>query len=309
MLHSLAVTTDFSDASRESFPAAAALARKFDAQLYVLHVTQDPQIVTAWQMASAAPAELQERSAALEKKLGDLVQCEPAFAKIRVHHRLLPARSAEAVHEFTLSENIDLVLIATHGYWGIKHFLLGSFTAKVLQLVSCPILVFRVLKGEEGKSRPPFHPCRILIPFDFSQPSGAALDIGRAWAKAFDASVRILHVIDPQAGVEGHGIKEGDAAGKEKLKASALEHLLRLIARDWEAIPAKASAREGSPAMEILREAEEFRPDLIVIASRGLSVLDSVTLGSVAERTIQGAPCPVLVVRACPKNPPGHGGF
>lgn len=62
-------------------------------------------------------------------------------------------------------------------------------------------------------------------------------------------------------------------------------------------IPLKRVYRQGDPAAEILKAADETRADLIIIGSRGLGRIGGLILGSVSERVLHGAHRPVLVVR------------
>jgi nucleotide-binding universal stress UspA family protein len=290
MLHSIAVTTDFSTLSRQAFAAAAALGRKHQARLYLLHVLPPPEIVKPWQLVNEPPAELDARRAAAEARLEELVTAETAFAGLDVRLRVLQGEPAEAASRFLKLEEIELVVIASHGWTGAERFPLGSFTAKVLELTTCPVLVFRATSGESS-GLPGFHPKRFLVPHDFSQASGVALEVARSWARDFDAAVRLIFVADDRH------LSGGSSEAGARVRAEGMERLERLVLEEWRGITAEAVAHIGHPAVEILEEAQSFRADLIVLASRGLSALERLAIGSTAERVIQGARCPVLVVK------------
>jgi nucleotide-binding universal stress UspA family protein len=298
MFRSIAVTTDFSEASKEAFGAATALARKFSSKLYLLHSTQSPQIFTPWQVPQT-PAEVETRQADLQHRLEQLVRGEGILAGVRVEARALAGSSTEAIVDFQEKEKIDLLVMATHGHSGIKHFLLGSFTAKVLQLATCPVLVVRSTKESEGAPRQPFHPSRILIPYDFSRGSRVALDTAKFWARAFDASAKLLFVVQQRISPDIDPATPSTTVAEyyQTRRAEAAERLEALARKELDGIPHQVAVRVGHPAVEILKEAEELRAGLIVMGSRGLSVLDRLAMGSIAERTIQGAACPVLIVR------------
>ena len=301
MFRSMAVTTDFSDAARAAFGAAGSLARKLGARLYLLHVARDPAGFYPWQARAKAQyeAEARVRTADLERKLEAVVCDEPAFAGLPVKTRVLHDGSAAAISKFQRTEEIDLIVMATHGHTGVKHFLLGSFSAKVLQLAACPVLLVRTSDDGRGSSTPAFHPQRILVPHDFSKASVESLVTARDMAAEFEADVRLLHVVESH-GASGGGPLEKDpdlAEYYENVRAEAMDRLRQLIAAEWAGVSAEACVRKGHPAIEILKEAYELPADLIVMASRGLSVLDRISVGSVAERIVHRAPCPVLIVK------------
>jgi nucleotide-binding universal stress UspA family protein len=294
----IAVTTDFTEASRLPFGAAVTVSEKFHTGLCLVNVVRSPQIFTPWQIPLCPPSDLRERRAESLKRLQALATEDRMLQRARVEPVVLFGESAEALSDYQQKEQIDLIVIATHGYSGIKLFPLGSFTSQVLQLTACSVLVFRA-GNREVRDEPPFHPRRLLVPYDFSPASNRSLESAFSWARVFDASVTLLSVVDPKQLVQ-HAtfVTEGDLTqAMEKAQSRTKELLERLIAEESMRIRAEAHVRAGHPALEILREASEHPPDLIVMATRGHSLSERLNLGSVAERTIHGADCPVLVVK------------
>jgi len=140
---------------------------------------------------------------------------------------------------------------------------------------------------------------KILVPVDFSEHSSKALDLALDMAKAFGARIQLLHCyqINP-VGVSPYGIVIPEGFDREIREAAA-----RQVAGWAEKIVAEGVEVEQSlssmfPSEGIAQAAEEGGADLIVMGTRGLSGFKHVMLGSVAERTIRIAPCPVLTVRA-----------
>ncbi len=302
MFDRILVTTDFSEASRAPFRTAAALAKKFNSTLYLLHVALKPQIYTPWQIVEESAEELRRRQDELERRLEAFRAREEAFEGLLVQKVVLMADSIEALREFERKMKISLFLIATHGFSNLRHFPIGSFTSKVFSLVSCPILVFRSYNGPHEVPREALVPRRILVPYDFSTPSERCLQAAGLWARKFNSSVRLLSVIQPDLTLLGDSpVSEDYPEGlSRKHQDDVLRRLDAMIEADWTGIQVSPSVRVGHPALEIMKEAEEFHPDLIVLASRGLSLPQVETLGSVAEKTIHGTPCPVLVVKYLP---------
>ena len=143
----------------------------------------------------------------------------------------------------------------------------------------------------------------ILVPTDFSEPSKCALNYARDLADAYRASLHVLHVIeDPFA---GGGIYMGMITA---VPPGYFEHLdqqvrARLVSLMTEADIRKYSAvfasRFGQPVAEILNYVSEHGAiDLIVIATSGHGAVARLVLGSVADKLVRSAPCPVLTVHA-----------
>lgn len=303
MIRSIGVTTDFSPLSREPFPAAAYLARRLDADLTLVHVAEDPETYTAWQVVDESPEETERRYEELRGKLEELAAGEPSFAGLRVHRRVLPTDSGETIHRFQEREAVDLIIMASHGHTGIEHFLLGSFAARVLQLVSCPVLLFRSRTEPSQKPAAEFEPRRILVSHDFSRASSRALDVARFWTREFDAEARLFFVLERPAGAVGPDDGGPDLEGVlEKARTEAEKQLRKVAEEDWSGLRVSTVVRVGRPPAQILEEARSFDADLIIMASRGLSTLERLNIGSVTERVVHTATTPVLIVRREPEE-------
>ena len=145
----------------------------------------------------------------------------------------------------------------------------------------------------------------ILVPHDFSGPSRVALETASEWAGQFKAAVRLVYVVDDGAllGAQALEPTEGIQDRVAEMNRRGKEELERLIASNLRGLQADSAVRVGQPAAEIIREATAFDADLIIMASRGLSVLERLSVGSVAERTIHGVRCPVLALKGRWKVP------
>lgn len=141
---------------------------------------------------------------------------------------------------------------------------------------------------------------RILVPTDFSAYSEQAMTYACAFAEQFKSELHVLHVLQdlvsvvPEPGVAFP--PPGDYMGE--LKASAERALQQMPPAEWsEKHTVVRDTRQGPPFLEIVRYAKENDIDLIVIGTHGRGGLAHVLLGSVAEKVVRKAPCPVLTVR------------
>lgn len=139
---------------------------------------------------------------------------------------------------------------------------------------------------------------KILVPVDFSDHSRRALETGAEFAKSFGATVHLLHCYQvPPVGVSPYGVVVPESFDREVREAAAR------MANEWRekldaaGVKSEVSLSAGSPALAISEAAKELGVDLIIMGTRGLSGFKHMLLGSVAERTLRTAPCPVLTVK------------
>lgn len=141
----------------------------------------------------------------------------------------------------------------------------------------------------------------ILVPTDFSQHAEGALDFALDLARRFGAELQLLHVYDyptyllPEGGLMPGADLLGDIQGETERRFKQLE--IRLAGS---LVPMRTVSRQGVPLVEILRYAREIQADLIVMGTHGRTGIKHFLIGSVAEKVVRKAPCPVLTVR-----PPG----
>lgn len=136
----------------------------------------------------------------------------------------------------------------------------------------------------------------ICVPVDFSETSAAALNYAKALADAFGAKLHLLHVLV-------NWIPDGDFPVSPQvyveLENSARKQLQnQLTPQELEKYQAKMELVSGtSEFLEIVRYAQDKNIDLLVMGTHGRGPIAHMLLGSVAEKVVRKAPCPVLTVR------------
>jgi len=141
---------------------------------------------------------------------------------------------------------------------------------------------------------------RILVPLDFSAPSDAALEYARTVATRFGASLQLLHVAeDPYRSPYSAEVYVPEVEGlRDEILADVTGRLKdRLRSSDIRDLGATANAVVGTPASSIVEYAGAHDIDLIVMGTHGRGGMSHLLMGSVAERVVRTAPCPVLTVR------------
>jgi nucleotide-binding universal stress UspA family protein len=139
---------------------------------------------------------------------------------------------------------------------------------------------------------------RILCPTDFSERAAGAERQAVGLAKALGAELVLAHVgTDATLWREGLYTPEVRAVVEGQRKWAADTLTARAAALTAEGVTARAVVKVGLAWKEIVRLAVEEHADMIVMGTQGRTGLERLLLGSVAERVIRGAPCPVLTVR------------
>jgi nucleotide-binding universal stress UspA family protein len=141
---------------------------------------------------------------------------------------------------------------------------------------------------------------RIIHPSDFSTASRPAFARALELARGNRAALTIVHVMTPIVPVIGDGYVSPQIWDdvERTARAYAQKQIDKLIAKANQAgVRARSVLLEGTPADRIARAAKRQRADVIVMGTHGRGGLAKLFLGSVAERVVATAPCPVMTVR------------
>jgi len=194
-------------------------------------------------------------------------------------------------------QDVDLIVMGTHGRAGFQRLTLGSITEKVLRRADCPVLT--VCHGDD-RSRGDVVPFReILCAVDFSPASDQALSYALSIAEEANANLTLLHVVEPTFDFEAQ--RESGLSVEEhwrylQFRAKArLENVVSADARHWCRIETKVAI--GRPWEEIVIAAEEGKAELVVMGVHGRSSIQLSVFGSATHQVVRFAPCPVLTVR------------
>lgn len=201
---------------------------------------------------------------------------------------------------YAMQVDADLIVMATHGRRGVSHAFIGSIAESVVRRAGCPVLTVRPSAPYLGTGAK-----RILVPLDFSVHARKALAHAREVCDVTGAELHLLHVI-PTAPAYGFAdaplvpdlLSEDErAAAEKKLREIAAEVL------GPQHVPTMHVAGGiGNPALHVLDVVDRLGPDLIVMATHGRTGVQRFFLGSVTEKVVQLAPCPVFTVKAFGKS-------
>jgi nucleotide-binding universal stress UspA family protein len=285
--------TDFSDTSSAALGHALMLAHRFDAVLTMLHAAAPNETAKDLRFPEVNPA-ADEFEDTLAEQLAQIVGAGPS-RKIRlervVHRNPDPV---EEICSFSSSNNIDLIIMGTHGRTGLSHLLSSSVTEHVVRSANCPVMTVKA--GKQCSEAAPYFD--ILVPVDFSPYSQKALRYGRTLAQAFEANLHVLHVFDQPIYPAHYGL--GDEVliqFNPEVQRRSHDEMERLVSQFGAEVRCQIHVREGRAYSEIVRFVEEEECDLVVMGTHGLSGLEHFLLGGTTEKVMRHASCPVLAVK------------
>ena len=297
-VHRILFPHDLSEVGRETLPFAAELAKVLGAELHLLHALHYPGLLDAELSSEEGDlgATFDVLLARAKEALDDAAAAVSAVPTPTPHRHVAVRRPpATAILDYTKEHGIDLVIMATHGRRGIGRLVLGSVTSEVVRAAHVPVLVLR----EPARATMWNRLERILVPHDTSQHSQRALAMAKEIAASSGATLDLLHVLpDPvMPAFYGTAVAAVYDTHRGPLREEATRELERLVeAAPGAPVPYRIHVRTGDPSREILHAANELASELVLLSSHGLTGLDRLLLGSVAERLVRACVIPVLVV-------------
>jgi nucleotide-binding universal stress UspA family protein len=294
--------TDFSTCAEHAFSHALHLAETFGADLHLLHALvlheADPgnaahRLPSMEHLYEALEQHAESQMASATAEHGDR-----GFEIVRAQVRSISA--AGAVLDYASENDLDLVVMGTHGRRGLRRLLLGSVAEEVVRLAPCPVLTVpeRTDDARAGKLE------RILVPVDFSEYARLALGYAVQLTSLYEAEIHLLHVVDEVVYPDFYPpVLPSGGSIDDELREQSLDRL-RALLQDVSGQDAQAEVHvcSGRAAPAIAEFAAEREADLIVIASHGLTGLSHMLLGSVSEQVVRRAPCPVFTVKSFGKE-------
>ncbi len=285
------VPTDFSQASNQALEVARQIAARLSAEIHLLHVRillEDPHVLEEGQRQLEG---LLTRSD--QKTRQALSTATTAQAGVVMHPHLVRGLSApESIIQAALDIGCDLIVMGTHGRRGLKRFFLGSVTEQVIRTSPVPVVTVR-----PGTPPGTLAGGRILVPFDFSHAAHAILPAVADWAKAFEAGIRLLHVVEPIIYPEFYAVDLMPGDMIDTICKRAEENLRQLAKDNLPGLNVSTDVMTGHAAETLAKEAVPERSSFVIMPTRGLSTLEHLLLGSVAQYVVRHATVPVLTVR------------
>ena len=275
-------TTDFSETSLRALPLAAAIARTLGSELKVIYgLMPGDQIFAVPEFTADVTTTLKN---AADDRLTALKKW-PALKGLTVTTEVYQNWLGSVAQQ--IAENdVDLIVIATHGSRGIRHLLLGSVAEEVIHTAARPVLTIGPHANPAAESE--FSPKHILFATDTTPDSFRALPYALQFAKRQSCEITLLHVLQKTLD------KSPEAEAFAALMRDGLHNTIPLTA--IKACNPEILVHFGDPVKEILNIARDRGTELIVMGSRSnnkrATFSRSVSYGVIAQ-----ASCPVLTIR------------
>ncbi len=319
MYHNIIVPLDGSELAERVLSHVAELIRGRSSQVHLLSIAPRGSPATVDVRVATTATDTPEAWSRLERNLIEYLRSaaaplESVAADVWLGVRV--GRSADEILAFAHEVGADLIAMSTHGRSGISRWVFGSVADRVLRGATCPVLLVR---AGQPQHRTPYR-C-ILIPLDGSAtaeqivpyvkeiiapPAPSTSDLeDSVIARRDPPRVFLLSVLTTGLADRTVTLLTSYPPGLQ-LATTALQHAevqlqsyLRSVAaalREY-GVAVHIAIRQGSPADEILTCAADIDADLIGMTTHGFSGASRWVYGSVAGRVLQGAHCPVLLVR------------
>jgi len=277
--------TDFSPGSMQALRVAARIANESRAELVIAHAWYIPPPAVAGEYVFP-PYVMQQ---VIDDAQRGLDQAVKEAGAEKVSGTLMSGVAWAEITALLEAQPFDLCVLGTHGRTGLARILLGSVAEKVIRHAPCSVLVVR----PDSPTTPFSH---ALVPTDFSESARLAVDQAAALTVP-TGTITLLHVLELPVARSGEVRLEGFARELDKHAADALDHEVARLRRLTSAT-IRTVSRIGYPGGQTLSAVDADETiDLVVMGSHGRTGIKRALLGSVAEKVVRHARCPVFVAR------------
>jgi len=291
----IVVATDFSECANDAVAYGAVLAQRLGSEVSLLHVFEPPSFIEpAFSQEVQLRHDLRQwvedaRRHAAERL--DRLARETAERGVKAHAVLRDGLPTDEIPLAVAERGAEMLVLGTHGRTGVSRVLLGSVAEAVIRQAPCPVLTVR-----QGQQPPRPRLMSIAVALDFSPGSAIALDQAKQLATRTTAQLILVHVVEAWPYAVTESLQWIDVQQRlTEVAGALLDGVLGEVRQ--EAIYATKALSQGTAYQEIVRLATAAEADLIVMGTHGRRGIQRTVVGSVAERVIRLAPCPVLTVR------------
>jgi nucleotide-binding universal stress UspA family protein len=194
--------------------------------------------------------------------------------------------AGDEILKFSVELQTDLIAMTTHGFTGMKRWMMGSVAERILRSSGVPLLVRKSFEGEVGPPAGPFR--KILVPLDGHPEAERVIPFAEALAKAYRAELEVATIL------------HADEAVAAAMAPGSTERYLEEVCGRFRAreLAARGVVGHGEPATEIRALIEREKPDLVAMTTHGRTGLHRWLQGSVAETVMRSVTTPIFILRA-----------
>ena len=271
--------------------SAVRIANEHDAELILVHSWYIPPVTFAGDYVYAADI-VQALTDDAQRALDNAVGEARKLGARRVASKMLNGVPWQQIVDAARQEaGLGLIVIGTHGRTGLSRVLMGSVAELVVRHAPCPVLTIR-----PGNEPTPYS--HVLCPVDLSRPARDAMYLAAELVKPGSAEITLLHVLELPVSYAGK-VPTPDFHRDLDARSAALLDRWTAELKAKVNVPVTQLTRIGHPGAQILAMLEYDRTfDLVVMGSHGHTGIGRMLLGSVAEKVVRHARCPVLVAHS-----------
>jgi nucleotide-binding universal stress UspA family protein len=276
------VPIDFSEESLRGLDYALDWALRAPCELHLVHVVETQSVAPS--VGGQLAHDFVELERIADAELRRLVPNQEGRSKIQsIERHIVAGRPTATILRIAARLEVDLIIIGSHGRGRALSLLFGSVAERVIRDAVCPVLC--VKRGHPGPDMGSPHWDRIVCAVDFSDCSRRAMLAAVKLARHLNVELQLLHVHQAAAGIPG-------------LDAEAASRLAecKQLAEARGAMKVTTAVVVGSPSAEIVRYVRHDGCDLLVVGTHGHTAPLRLLMGSVAEKVVRTASCPVLTV-------------
>ena len=306
-IRSILVPLDGSELSEQAITFATTLARSSRASIRLLSVVPDPFVLDPGLLPAPFAEEIARAHVAVEEYVDGVVERFSASSGVRISGEVALGAPADCIVEAIRRTGADLVVMTSHGRGGFTRFWLGSVTDAVVRRATVPVLVIKSDKPQPTSSG--LHLVSgVLVPLDGSPLAEIAIEPAVQMAKVLDAPIKLLLVLENplhmSPGFAPYSLQyEPVVAFAQKEQAERyLEGVANGIRARGFFVDVATSDRLGVAGAIVDFEREHVH-GLIVLATNARGGWKRLAIGSVADKVMRHAECPVLLVRPADAPP------
>jgi nucleotide-binding universal stress UspA family protein len=274
--------TDFSEASLVALPLVSTIARKYRSRVFVTHIWT-PYPYTMVTPETAADLDIRDENEARARASALLTT--PELKGLPATVVLESGNPTAELNRLVREQDIDLVIVSTHGRTGFKHLLMGSVAEELFRSLPCPVLT--VGPNVSKRSLDITEIRHILFPTDLSDESRTVFPYLASLAAEYRAALTLLSVLPIETAMNADAKNLPEPLQKEMQKIFSPHIDPRS--------PAEFLVDFGDTAERILAHAEAANADLIGLGVRRAPEITTHFRNTVAYRVLLGAHCPVLI--------------
>lgn len=277
-IRKIMVPVDFSETSAHALDHAAWLAATTRADLLLVHVlppdpyyfeTVDPLLI---------PEDVEDSKSFAEEKLRDLARRCSDQLGINPRYRILRGKISDSLVEIIQEENIDIVMMGTHGAKGLEEILIGSNAQHLVTRAPCPVITFQPEKRKPGFPN-------IVLPIERALHSREKVNAAIHLARKCHSKIHILGLLED----EGEGEYEKLQIVLDQVQ-TAVDHADISYTRH--------TVKGANVANEAMKYADRIDADLIIIITEDESVMGRFDLGPFSRHIVNHSAIPVMSTHA-----------